>query len=321
MLAAMLFVWTLTWSQIAAAAGPTITIAPGAGSFSFVDEQGDPSRQITVYTYLPERLKPSAAPIVFVMHGHGKNAKGYRDTWIEHADKYQFMVVAPLFDKEQWGGADYSYASVVAKDGKLQAASMWSFNLIEHLFDLIKRSTGNQNSTYFIYGHSEGGQFVHRLVLFLPEARYARAVAANPGWYTMPTFDVKFPYGLDGSPATEASLKKSLGREFVLMLGDRDTDPNHKDLRKTPEAMAQGVNRFERGQDYFKEARQRAAELKCTLGWHIQVVPGVAHQNSEMSGPAAAVLMGADSPGRRRLRRVNHGCHRSRYKHRVVLKR
>jgi poly(3-hydroxybutyrate) depolymerase len=291
MLATMLFAWALTWPQNAAAADPTITIAPGAGSFSFIDEQGDPSKQITVYTYLPERLTPSAAPIVFVMHGHGKNAKGYRDDWVEHADKYQFMVVIPLFDKEQWAGGDYSYASVIAKDGKLQAASMWSFTVIEHLFDLIKRSTGNQNPNYFIYGHSEGGQFVHRLVLFLPDARFARAVAANPGWYTMPTFDVKFPYGLNGSPATEASLKKSLGREFVLMLGDRDTEPNHKDLRKTPEAMAQGVHRFERGQNYVKEARNRAMELKCTFGWHIQVVPGAAHHNSEMSGPAAVVLM------------------------------
>ena len=101
-----------------------IAIPPGVGSFSFADEQGDPSKQITVYTYLPGRLKPSDAPIVFVMHGHGKNAKSYRDPWVEYADKYQFMVVVPLFDKEQWGGGDYSYASVIAKQGKLQAASI-----------------------------------------------------------------------------------------------------------------------------------------------------------------------------------------------------
>ena len=188
------------------------------------------------------------------MHGHGKNAKGYRDTWIEHADRYEFMVVAPLFDPEQWGGGGYSYGSVIGRDGRLQDASMWSFSVIEHLFDAIKGATGNQSAKYFIYGHSEGGQFVHRLVLLLPDARYARAVAANPGWYTMPRFDIKFPYGLGGSPATEGSLKKSLGREFVLMLGDRDTDPNHKDLRKTPQAMVQGAYRFERGQNYLQRS-------------------------------------------------------------------
>jgi poly(3-hydroxybutyrate) depolymerase len=289
--AVVLFAWTLMWSQTVSAAGATIRIAAGPSSFSFVDEKGDPSKQIAVYTYLPRGLKPDTAPIVFVMHGHGKNAKGYRDTWIEHADKYAFMVVAPLFDPERWGRGGYSYASVVGREGKFQDVSRWSFSVIEHLFDAIKEATGNQSAKYFIYGHSEGGQFVHRLVLLLPDARYARAVAANPGWYTMPRFDIKFPYGLGGSPATEESLKTSLGREFILMLGDRDTNPNHKDLRKTPQAMAQGSYRFERGQNFFKEAVQRATELKCTFGWQLQVVHGAAHENSKMSLPAAAVLM------------------------------
>ena len=230
----MLSTWALMWSQTVSAAGPTIGVGPG--SFPFVDAKGDLSKQITVYTYLPSGLRPEAASIVFVMHGHGKNAKGYRDTWIEHANKYAFMVVAPLFDPDQWGSG-YSYASVVGREGKIQEASMWSFSVIEHLFDAVKEATGNQSAKYFIYGHSEGGQFVHRLVLLLPNARYARAVAANPGWYTMPRFDIKFPYGLGSSPATEESLKTSLGREFVLMLGDRDTDPNHQDLRRTPPAM------------------------------------------------------------------------------------
>ncbi|MBI4526799.1 MAG: hypothetical protein HY695_23630 [Deltaproteobacteria bacterium] len=288
----ILFIWTLTWSPIVSTAAPAIRMQPGPGSFLFVDEKGDPSKRITVYTYFPKGLDPSAARMVFVMHGSRENATGYRDTWVEHAARYGFIVVAPLFDPEQWGRGGYSYASVIARDGKLQDPSLWSFNVVEHLFDAIKSATGNKSSSYFIYGHSEGGQFVHRLVLFLPNARYAKAVAANPGWYTMPRFDIKFPYGLDGSPATKATLKKSLARDFVVMLGDRDTDLNHPDLRKTAKAMAQGVHRFERGQTYFKEARSRATELQCPFGWQIQVVPGAAHQNGKMSRPAAAVLMG-----------------------------
>jgi poly(3-hydroxybutyrate) depolymerase len=291
MLTLVLFLWTFMCSQTASGASPSIKIVQGPGSFLFLDKKGDPSKQITVNTYLPDGLNAEAARIVFVMHGHGKNAKGYRDVWIEHADKYKFMIVAPLFDQAQWGGGGYSYASVIGKDGKFHNASLWSFSVVEHLFDAIKDATGNQSAKYFIYGHSEGGQFVHRLVLLLPDARYARAVAANPGWYTMPRFDIKFPYGLAGSPATETSLEKSLGRELVLMLGDGDTDPNHKDLRKTPQAMAQGVHRFERGNNYFKEAEKRTTELKCVFGWQLQVVPKAAHQNSKMSGPAAAVLM------------------------------
>lgn len=289
--ASVICLCTLAWPQAVPAADPAINFASGPGSVVFVDRKGDPSKPMTVYTYLPKGLEPRAARIVFVMHGFSRNAGGYRDAWIEPADKYRFMVVAPLFDREQWGRGGYSYASVVGKDGNVQDASLWSYSLIEHLFDAIKEATGNTSARYFLYGHSEGGQFVQRLVLFLPDARYARAVAANPGWYTVPAFGIRFPYGLDGSPATEDSVKKSLGRDFVLMLGDRDTDPNHAQLRRTPEAMAQGATRFERGQNYFKEAGRRATELKSAFGWRLQVVPGAAHQNSRMSGPAAAVLM------------------------------
>lgn len=283
--------WLLTISIAAIAAGPAFQIASGSGQFSFTDEQGDTAKRMRVYTYVPSGLTPQTAPIVFVLHGVGKNARGYRDTWMPHADKHGFMVVAPLFDREQWGRGTYSYASITGRDGKPQDPSLWSFNVIEHLFDAIKAATGNANPRYFIYGHSEGGQFVHRLVLLLPEARYARAVAANPGWYTRPTLTIGYPYGLRGAPVTEATLKKSLDREFVLMLGELDVDPNRSDLRRTPEAMAQGRHRFERGQNFIKEAQARAAELGASLRWRVVHVPDAAHENSKMAGAAAATLM------------------------------
>lgn len=276
---------------------PVIDIAPGPGQFTFVDMKGDPSRTMTVYTYLPKDVRADSAGIVFVMHGHGKNAEGYRDAWIRHADRYGFMVVAPLFDAATWRGGAYSYG-IAAGNKAIEDASRWSFSVIEHLFDAVKSATGNHSERYFIYGHSEGGQFVHRLVLFLPEARYARAVAANPGFYTMPDFTVDFPYGLGNSTASEASLKQSLGRDFVLLLGDRDTDPESKDLRRTPQAMAQGACRFERGQRYFRTAGENAAALDTPFNWQVRIVPGVAHQNSGMSGPAAAVLMEKQSEKR-----------------------
>jgi poly(3-hydroxybutyrate) depolymerase len=282
---------TLALAPTAWSAGSALKIVAGAGSFVFVDEKGDASKQITVYTYLPRRLQPDAAPIVFILHGHHKTAKGYRDDWGRHADRHGFMVVAPLFDAKAWGGGAYSYTSVIGKDGKLQDESRWSYSVIEHLFDAIKAATGNKSSRYFLYGFSEGGQFVHRLVLLLPDARYARAIVGTPGWYTLPRFDVRFPYGLGRWPATETSLKKSLERDVVLLLGGNDTDPNDEDLRRTRQALAQGANRLERGQNFFKEAEARAAQLNAAFGWRLRVVEGAAHEPRKMSGPAAAALM------------------------------
>jgi len=266
-------------------------LAEGKGSFVFHDTAGDPTKAITVYTYVPRDLDTTTAKIVFVMHGHGKDADGYRDTWIPEADRYRFIVIAPLFDAAQWPHGDYSYESVIAKDGAIRDRALWSFSVVEHLFDAVKTMAANESPRYFIYGHSEGAQFVHRLVLLLPDARYARAVAANAGWYTMPTTTVRYPFGTMDSPITDATLTTSFGRELTVLLGDRDIDPNHKELNRTPPAMAEGVNRFERGHHFYAAAETRARELSVPFAWRLQVVPGAAHQNSRMSGPAAAVLM------------------------------
>lgn len=267
-----------------------VRIEPGAGKFTFVDHKGDAAKRMTIYTWLPAKVKADVATIVFVMHGAGKNADGYRDAWAPLADKHGFMVVAPLFDAETWGSA-YSNGQGLMRDGKPTNPDMWSFSVIEHLFDAIKSATGNKSATYRIYGHSEGGQFVHRLVWFLPEARYDRAVAANPGWYTMPDLSIALPYGLAKSPATGQTLKRSLERNLTVLLGDRDNDPNHPQLRRTPEAMAQGRFRFERGQNFFKQASERCTELKCNFAWQLKTVPGAAHSNGQMAPAAAAVLM------------------------------
>jgi poly(3-hydroxybutyrate) depolymerase len=288
--ALVLFVSAITASP-SPAASREIKIQPGRGEFQFVDEKGDRRKEITVFTYLPQALKANEVPIVFVMHGHHRSAKGYRNDWAQHADKYGFMVLAPLFDEEQWGHGQYSYASVQNKNGSIRDPSKWSFSVIEHLFDAVKQATGNQNARYFLYGFSEGGQFVHRFVLLMPEARYARAVIGTPGWYTMPRFDVAFPYGLRGAPVNAQSLKRSLGRDVVLLLGAADTDPNHDELRQTPQAEAQGPHRVARGRTFFKEGKHRAAELKTPFGWRMQMVPGAEHNPRQMSGAAADLLM------------------------------
>lgn len=274
-----------------AAATPAISIERGNGAFTFIDEKGDPSKRMTVYTYLPRRSEANTAQILFVLHGHHKTAQHYRDDWASHADKYGFMVVAPLFDAEQWSDREYAYPRGVRD--KHGDSSRWSYSLIEHLFDAIKAATGNNSSGYLLYGFSEGGQFVHRLVLLLPEARYLRAVAGSSGWYTMPTFDATFPYGLNNTPATGASLKKSLERDVVLLLGGGDTDPNDPEIRKTREALAQGANRVARGQNFYKEAENRAAELKAKFAWRLQIVPGAGHEPTKVSPTAAAVLTAA----------------------------
>ena len=50
---------------------------------------------------------------------------------------------------------------------------------IEPLFDHARARFGMEADAYSIYGHSAGAQFVHRFLFHVPDARVARAVAAN----------------------------------------------------------------------------------------------------------------------------------------------
>jgi hypothetical protein len=107
----------------------------------------------------------------------------------------------------------------------------------------------------------------------------------------MPAFDTRYPHGIGNAPVTRESLGKSLGRDVVIMLGELDRDPGHPQLSRTRQAMAQGANRYERGETFFKEGRRLAAELGVPFAWRVQGVPGAAHENSKMSRAASAVLM------------------------------
>jgi len=45
-------------------------------------------------------------------------------------------------------------------------------------------------------------------------------------------------------------LKSALIKNVLLLLGDKDNDPNHKNLHPAPEAMQQGLHRFARDLSY-----------------------------------------------------------------------
>jgi poly(3-hydroxybutyrate) depolymerase len=264
-------------------------IAVGSGSFQFTDQLGNADRPITVWTHAPDKLR-AGAPIVFVMHGAGRNGRDYRDQWVEHAEQQRFLLIVPEFAEPAYGGEAYQLGNMFDSKGKAVERSKWTFTAIEHLFDHVKAAAKNTSRRYYIYGHSAGGQFVHRFVLFMPEARYERAIAANPGWYTMPELEVAFPYGMRNTAANKAGLKKSFANSLVLLLGDKDVNRDDPNLRKSPAADLQGLTRFERGKTFFKKAKEESAELETPLAWQQETVRGAGHSDRQMSGAAAKAL-------------------------------
>ncbi|MGH3148399.1 MAG: alpha/beta hydrolase [Rubrobacter sp.] len=266
----------------------SLPIDPGAGSFGFADGQGKP---LPVWYYRPPGL-PENAPIVFVMHGVKRDAAYYRDNWMVTAERFGFLLVCPEFARADYPHRTaYQLGNVIDSAGEPLPKDRWSFGVIERLFDYVRVVTGNRSERYYLYGHSAGGQFVHRLALFLPEARYATAVAANTGWYTMPTLrGRKFPYGLRGSGTAAETLEQAFSNHLVILLGEQDTDAADPFLRRSKGAKRQGRNRFERGLAFYAAAEREAATLGVRLNWTLETVPGAAHFDQLMMPAAAEAL-------------------------------
>ncbi len=273
------------------AAEPDARLAPGSGSLQFPFVSGGEARRITVWYHRPASAGADA-PVVFVMHGAGRSGESYRKAWIPFAEKGGFVLLVPEFSRKEFPGNNYEQGSMVGRDGTRYPESQWTYTAVEDVFDAVRKANGFTAPTYDIYGHSAGGQFLHRLVFFKPNARYRVAVAASAGWYLMPDFEVEYPYGLAGSRVEKGQVAQAFGRRVVVLLGGADTDPNHYQLRRTPQAMLQGVNRLERGYAFYERARRAAAELQTPFNWLVEVAPGVPHSNARMAPFAAKYVDG-----------------------------
>src|SRR5258706_2143226 len=262
-------------------------VPPGKWSFVWSDAKGQPDRPMRVYTYRP-RACDASCPMVIVMAGLKRNASAYRDYWELAADRYRFLVVAPEFTRELWPkAASYNLGGV----GRESDREKWAFSAIEHLFDEMR----DGQSSYVLFGHSAGGQFAHRMALFRPDSRASGIVAANPGWYTMPEWRKErttdpFPYSLVGSPAGEAELRTALARRLILLVGEKDDDPDDENLFNSDGAKREGASRLDRGENFFKTATRAASDLGVKLAWELIEGPDVAHNGETMSRIAADTL-------------------------------
>jgi dienelactone hydrolase len=265
-------------------------IHPGAGNFIFTDTRGSPDRPVTVWYYQPDGFSRDM-PVLFVMHGVKRDARRYRDEWIQYAERYGFLLIAPEFSHKYYPGKrEYNDGNLFDRMGNIIPESDQAFTVIEHLFDFVKEATRNQSSSYDIYGHSAGGQFVQRMILFKTDARIRMAVAANPGVYVLPIFSEKYPYGIRNSGMTPDHLRVAFERDFMLLLGEKDVKEDDANLSSTPEALEQGHNSFERGNNFHDSAKNEASRLGMTFNWKLTTIPGAAHSDAQLALTAAQTL-------------------------------
>jgi len=254
------------------------------GSFEFDSREGVPS--VRVWYCRPARTSAKSR-ILFLMHGSSRTGEEARDIGAAFAEDHDFVLLVPEFREKDYPRDRYAFGNMSDAAGRLQPERKWGFIVVERLFDHVRETLGLKETTYDIVGHSAGGQFVQRLVLFLPSARFRRAVASSPGRYAFPILRQSFPYGLGGSGIDAERLTTAFRRDFVLLLGDRDTT----DTEREPEAMRQGANRFARGLRFFAAATEEARALNSALAWRLRIVKGADHTPAPMVRAALAEVV------------------------------
>jgi len=283
-------------------ANEAIVINDGAGRFLFEDPKTTTGKALPVWTYRPKSFTPDT-PILFVMHGVKRNADDYRDNWTGLADEHSLLIVAPEFSSDNFPKSRaYNLGNVMSHvdaGGKFIPAPEkdWSFPIIDRIFEAVRQASGSRRTTFSIFGHSAGAQFVHRYLTFTGGPKVDLALAANAGWYMLPSGNETFPYGLGQTALTDGHLRNAFGKTLVVMLGEEDTKQD-ANLRTTREAMRQGPTRLDRGKNYFETARQAAAKMGVPFNWRMVLVPGVGHSNAAMAGPAAMLVRQSVVDGR-----------------------
>ena len=264
-----------------------IRLARGLGLFVFDGHEPLADKPIRVWYFSP-RAVPDDLAIVLVFHGNSRNADDHRDAWGASADEHHLLILALEFDDGVFpGSAGYAEGSTFDASNNAISEEQRTFSYIEPLFDHVKGLVASDAEEYYVFGHSAGAQFVHRFLLFKPDNRVARSVAANAGWCTMPDLLVSFPYGLGSSGFGEEHLDAFFGQPLVVLLGERNTDPNDPSLRQ---ARTLGDHRFARGQTFFAEAEIASTARGVELAGQLETVPNVGHSHSRMTPPAARIL-------------------------------
>ena len=291
--------------EVALGTMPT-RLPTGGGSFEVQSHAGP----VTIHYYRPPSFT-AETPILLVVPGTGRNAVSYRNAWLVTARRHGVLVAALHYPRQTHDFAAYHMGGVIRELVLPNVAGQrvirlrdedirfkiniqrdnWLFPDFDRVFDRLKRLTGSQRSGYDVFGHSAGGQILHRLALFYPSSRAERIVAANAGFYTLPNLDRRLPTGLAGTGLDVNALRQAFATRLTILLGEQDnSDTAGGVLLHTPAIDAQGLSRLARGTFFFRAGQAEAERLNAPFQWRKKFVPGVGHNFRAMSEAAADYL-------------------------------
>ncbi|WP_244299580.1 hypothetical protein [Aquimarina algiphila] len=306
-LASALF--NLTFSQ-----NKEISIQEGSGMFSIEGGLKHEEKIIQVFYHKPKVFSKKTR-VLIVIPGSGRNGDSYRDSWIEKSEKHNLLILSPSYPEKDYPYEGYHLGGIltdlnIRENVKFEQNSnrvflneekvsfninsntkQWIFNDFDRLFDIATRHLKISQKQYDIFGHSAGGQILHRFAIFHPKSKANRIIAANSGSYTLTDFETHFPFGTKKTHLTNKDLKKSFAKKLTIFVGELDNEHSKGGiLLRSKTVDKQGLHRLARAKYFFETAKNKAKQMGYKFNWKLKIVEGVGHNQRKMGNAAGEFL-------------------------------
>ncbi|WP_034059637.1 hypothetical protein [Lacinutrix jangbogonensis] len=292
----------------------TVHFNDGSGSFIISGGKGYENIDLTVYYHKPKKFNHSTKVLV-VIPGSGRNGDSYRDSWIKASEKHNVLILSPSYPEKNYNYGGYHLGNMitvldiskgfsykkntnqvwmdedVAEFNLNTDPSVWIYSDFDRLFSIAKKSLKLKAKKYDMFGHSAGGQILHRFTIFYPESKANRILASNAGSYTPTEYQTNFPFGIKNTMTKKKNLKKSFRKNLTIFLGELDNaDENGGKMLRSETVDLQGTHRLARGTYFYNKGLKTARSMNTKYNWELKIIPGVGHNQRKMAEAAAVYL-------------------------------
>jgi hypothetical protein len=120
--------------------------------------------------------------VLFVHHGVRRNGRDYWDYWLDLVDEAGVLAISVEFPERSFPDRlSYQFGNLHDHKGRPNPREQWTFSVVERLFEALLDQGVTTRQRYGLFGHSAGGQFVHRMLSFGFRDRVTVAISANAG--------------------------------------------------------------------------------------------------------------------------------------------
>ena len=232
----------------------------------------EPGKDYEYLIYKPKSFKRNNG-LLIIVHGGGRTARsvlGHLHFFKNLSEKSGLLLVVPYFSTTRFK----SYQLLFEKREDLQ---------LKKIISKVSKKYHADKRTIYFWGHSGGGQFIHRYILFYPDG-IKSAIVSGPGFWTFPDYNTRYPYGLSNPyrvipEGLKAGLKIFTRVPIAVFTGEFD---NRRDasLNKSKRADHQGRNRVERAVHWTNHVKYLSLWKKQIPKLRLFIIKNARHGNT-----------------------------------------